>query len=112
MLRLWHYTSRPPGRRNVSRPAAGHRPRSGGRTRSEWLHVYGFARPATGGTVAATPPRVAVERMAEAFSGVAAHPDPDGTEVLVRVGGWAAERAAGRRPPRRAALHARVPAGR
>ena len=28
----------------------GHRPRSGGRTRYEWLYVYGFARPATGET--------------------------------------------------------------
>jgi transposase len=69
----------------------GHRPRSCGRTRYEWLYVYGFARPATGETFTVILPRVKVERMAEALAGFAAHADPEGEKVLVLVvdrAGW------------------------
>ena len=69
----------------------GHRPRSGGRTRYEWLYVYGFARPATGETFTVLLPRVNVERMADALAAFAAHADPGGTKVLVLVvdnAGW------------------------
>jgi hypothetical protein len=69
----------------------GHRPTSGGRTRYEWLYVYGFARPATGDTFTVVLPRVKVERMADALAAFAAHADPGGKKVLVlAVGnaGW------------------------
>ena len=56
----------------------GRRPRSGGRTRYEWLYVYAFARPATGETFTAILPRVRVERMADALAAFAAHADPRG----------------------------------
>jgi transposase len=69
----------------------GHRPRSCGRTKYEWLYVYGFARPRTGDTFTTILPRVNVERMAETLVAFAAHADPDGNKVLVLVvdnAGW------------------------
>jgi len=69
----------------------GCRPRSCGRTGSEWLDVYGFARPSTGQTFTAILPRVTVERMGEAPAAFAAHADPLGRTVLVLVvdrAGW------------------------
>lgn len=69
----------------------GHRPRSGGRTKYEWLYVYGFARPATGESFPVILPRVQVERMADALAAFAAHADPGGRKVLVVVvdnAGW------------------------
>ena len=69
----------------------GRRPTSCGRTRYEWLYVYGFARPATGQTFTVVLPRVQVERMADALSAFAAHADPRGEKVLVLVvdnAGW------------------------
>jgi transposase len=69
----------------------GCRPTSCGRTKYEWLYVYGFARPATGETFTVILPRVKVERMADALAAFAAHADPDGKKVLVVVvdnAGW------------------------
>jgi transposase len=69
----------------------GRRPQSGGRTKYEWLYVYGFARPQTGETFTVILPRVNVERMADALAAFAAHADPDGDKVLVLVvdnAGW------------------------
>ena len=69
----------------------GTRPRSGGRTRYEWLYVYGFVRPRTGESFTVFHPRVRVERMAEALAAFAAHADPDGAKILVLIvdnAGW------------------------
>jgi hypothetical protein len=69
----------------------GCRPRSSGRTKYEWLYVYGFARPKTGETFTVLLPRVNVERMADALVAFAAHADPDGKKLLVLVvdnAGW------------------------
>ena len=69
----------------------GCRPRSCGRTKYQWLYVYGFARPATGETFTVILPRVKTERMAEALEAFAAHADPDRKKVLVVVvdnAGW------------------------
>lgn len=69
----------------------GRRPRSGGRTRSDWLYVYGFARPRTGQTFCVLLPRVSAGRMAGALAAFAAHADPDGKRVLVVLvdnAGW------------------------
>ena len=69
----------------------GHRPRSGGRTRYDWLYVYGFARPRTGATFAALLPRVNADRMGDALAALAAHADPGGRKVLVLLvdnAGW------------------------
>jgi hypothetical protein len=69
----------------------GCRPTSCGRTKYEWLYVYGFARPSTGDTFTAILPRVKVEQMAEALAAFAAHADPGQKKVLVLVvdnAGW------------------------
>ncbi len=69
----------------------GCRPRSCGRTKYEWLYVYGFARPATGETFTVVLPRVNAERMADALTAFAAHADPTGEKVLILVvdnAGW------------------------
>jgi transposase len=69
----------------------GCRPRSSGRTKYEWLYVYGFARPRTGETFTVILPRVNVERMAVALATFAAHADPGGEKILVLVvdrAGW------------------------
>jgi transposase len=69
----------------------GCRPRSCGRTKYEWLYVYGFARPKTGETFTVILPRVRAERMAEALEAFAAHADPGRTKILVLVvdnAGW------------------------
>jgi hypothetical protein len=60
----------------------GCRPTSSGRTRYEWLYVYGFARPRTGDVFTVILPRVNVERMADALGAFAAHADPTGAKVL------------------------------
>jgi hypothetical protein len=69
----------------------GHRPRSGGRTRYDWLYVYGFARPRTGQTLAVLLPRVNADRMGQAPAAFAAWADPGGRKVLVVLldnAGW------------------------
>lgn len=69
----------------------GCRPTSCGRTKYEWLSVYGFARPRAGDTLTVIPPRVNVERMGEALAAFAANADPEGRKVLVLVvdnAGW------------------------
>jgi hypothetical protein len=69
----------------------GQRPRSCGRTRYEWLYVYGFVRPTTGASFCALLPRVRAERMGEALAAFAARADPDGKKVLVVLvdnAGW------------------------
>ena len=69
----------------------GCRPTSCGRTKYEWVYVYGFVRPATGESWTATRPRVNAGLMAEVLAGFAAHADPSGEKVLVLVldrAGW------------------------
>lgn len=69
----------------------GCRPHSCGRTRYEWLYVYGFVRPATGQAFTLILPRVNVEWMDQAVASFAAHADPEGTKILVLVldnAGW------------------------
>ncbi len=67
------------------------RPTSAGRTKYEWLYVYGFVRPATGDTFTAILPRVKVGPTADTLAAFAAHADPAGKKVLVLVvdnAGW------------------------
>jgi transposase len=69
----------------------GCRPRSCGRTKYEWLYVYGFVRPATGQAFTLILPRVKVEWMDQALASFAAHADPEGKKILVVVldnAGW------------------------
>jgi hypothetical protein len=69
----------------------GQRPRSCGRTRYEWLSVYGFVRPATGASLCVLLPRVKAERMGAALAAFAAGADPGGKKVLVALvdnAGW------------------------
>src|SRR5947199_155738 len=49
----------------------GQRPRSNGRTRYDWLYVYGFARPKTGQTFCVLLPRVNTHRIAGALAAFA-----------------------------------------
>jgi transposase len=74
----------------------GQRPRSCGRTRYQWLYLYGFVRPKTGDTFGVLLPRVKAERFAEALAEFAAHADPDGKKLLVVLvdnAGWHRARA-------------------
>jgi transposase len=69
----------------------GQRPRSCGRTRYQWLYLYGFVRPKTGHTFGVLLPRVRTERMSEALAAFAAQVDPKGEKVLVVLvdnAGW------------------------
>ena len=69
----------------------GRRPRCGGRTRFDWLYVYGFVRPRTGDTFTVLVRRVNTDRMGEVLAAFAAHADPDRKRVLVVVmdnAGW------------------------
>ena len=69
----------------------GCRPPSCGRTKYEWLYVYGFVRPKTGDSFTVLLPRVNTARMGEALEAFAARADPDGTKILVVVvdnAGW------------------------
>lgn len=69
----------------------GRRPRSGGRTRFDWLYVYAFARPGAGQTFCVLLPRVNADRMGDALAGFATQADPGGRKVLVVLvgnAGW------------------------
>src|SRR5262249_28885286 len=68
----------------------GHRPLSSGRTRYDWLYVYGFTRPVTGQTFTALLPRVNADRFGDALAAFAAQADPEGRKLLVLVdnAGW------------------------
>ena len=69
----------------------GQRPRSCGRTRYQWVYLYGFVRPRTGNTFGVLLPRVRAPRMSEALAEFAAHADPKGRKVLVVLvdnAGW------------------------
>lgn len=63
----------------------GCRPGACGRTKYEWLYVYGFVRPATGQLFAPTLSRVNVTRMTDALGAFARHADPDGRKILVVI---------------------------
>lgn len=69
----------------------GQRPRSCGRTRYQWVYLFGFVRPSTGATFGVLLPRVSAARMSEALAAFAAHADPEGKKVLVLLvdnAGW------------------------
>jgi len=69
----------------------GRRPACSGRARYEWLYVYGFARPGTGGLVSVSLPRVTAEQMGAALAAFAARADPAGCKrlvVLLDNAGW------------------------
>lgn len=69
----------------------GRRPRSCGRTRYQWLYLFGFVRPKTGQTFGVLLPRVKAEQMSESLAEFAAHADATGEKVLVVLvdnAGW------------------------
>jgi hypothetical protein len=69
----------------------GRRPACSGRARYEWLYLYGFARPDTGGLVSLSLPRVTAEHMGAALAVFAARADPAGCKLLVVLldnAGW------------------------
>jgi transposase len=84
----------------------GARPRSCGRTRYQWLYLYGFVRPRTGQTFGVLLPRVKAEWFAGALAEFARHADPAGEKVLVVLvdnAGW--HRARARVVPSNVVLH-------
>jgi hypothetical protein len=109
VVEVWGQDEARLGLKPVTRRAwrlKGCRPTSCGRTRYEWLYVYGFARPATGQTFTLILPQVKVEWMARAVEAFAAHADPEGRKVLVLVldnAGW--HRAKGLAVPANVRLH-------
>jgi hypothetical protein len=108
-VEVWAEDEARPGLEPIARRVwwlRGCRPRSCGRTKYEWLYVYRFARPRTGGTFTVILPRVEVEQMAEPLAAFAAHADPGGEKVSVLVVGNAGWHTA-KRPavPGNVALH-------
>jgi hypothetical protein len=93
-VELWAQDEARFGLKPITRRAwslRGHRPRSCGRTRYEWLYVYGFARPGTGQLVTILLPRVNAELMGQALAVCARQADPEGRKVLVVLldnAGW------------------------
>jgi hypothetical protein len=69
----------------------GGRPTSCGRTRYEWLYVYGFAHPASTRSLQLILPRVDTGVMSAALEEFARRADPEGRKVLVVLpdnAGW------------------------
>jgi transposase len=76
--------------RRVWRPE-GERPVSCGRTRYEWLYVFGFAHPASGRSLQPILPRVDTGVMSVALAEFARWADPEGRKtlaVLLDNAGW------------------------
>jgi DDE superfamily endonuclease len=69
----------------------GQRPTCGGRTRYEWLYVYGFAHPATGRNLCLLLPRANADQMGRALAAFRRWADPAGRKLLVLLvdnAGW------------------------
>jgi hypothetical protein len=79
----------------------GRRPTAGGRTKYQWLYVYGFVHPASGRNLELILPAANTDWMELALEEFARWADPDGTKLLVVLvdnAGWhVAKRLA--RPP-------------
>jgi DDE superfamily endonuclease len=69
----------------------GHRPTANGRTRYEWLYVYGFVHPAGGRNLELIIPRVDTRWMNAALEEFAAWADPTRSKTIVLLvdnAGW------------------------
>ena len=69
----------------------GRRPTADGRTRYQWLYVYGFVHPASGRNLELILPAANADGMAAALAEFARWADPEGTGLLVVVvdnAGW------------------------
>jgi hypothetical protein len=69
----------------------GRRPTANGRTKYQWLYVYGFVHPASGRNPEPIRPAANTDWMARALEESARWADPDGTELLVVLvdnAGW------------------------
>ena len=69
----------------------GHRPTSCGRTKYQWLYIYGFVHPASGRNLELLLPTADAEWMSLALAEFARWADPHGDTVLVLVldnSGW------------------------
>src|SRR5262249_27171108 len=63
----------------------GRRPSASGRTRYQWLYVYGFVHPASGRNLELILPAANTDRMALALEEFARWADPDGSKLLVAL---------------------------
>src|SRR5690606_8102222 len=61
----------------------GRRPEAAGRTRFEWLYVYGFVHPASGRNLELLLPAADTDWMAAALAEFARRADPEGRKLLV-----------------------------
>jgi hypothetical protein len=69
----------------------GRRPTAHGRTKYQWLYVYGFVHPASGRSLELILPAVNTEWMAAALAAFARWADPEGRKLLVVLvdnAGW------------------------
>lgn len=69
----------------------GRRPTAGGRTRYQWLYVFGFVHPASGRNLELILPAANTEWMARALEEFARWADPEGVKLLVILvdnAGW------------------------
>jgi hypothetical protein len=69
----------------------GRRPTASGRTRYEWLYVYGFVHPASGRNLELLLPAADTDWMEPALAEFARWADPEGRKVLVVIldnAGW------------------------
>jgi hypothetical protein len=74
----------------------GRRPTANGRTKSQWLYVYGFVHPASGRNLELILPAANTDGMALALEEFARWADPEGSKLLVvlvdNAGGHVAKR--------------------
>jgi DDE superfamily endonuclease len=85
-VEVWAEEEARPGLKPIARRAwarRGERPTAHGRTKSQWLDVYGFVRPASGKDLELILPAAHTERMGLALAEFARWADPEGKKLLV-----------------------------
>src|SRR3954447_18740495 len=93
-VELWAEDEARLGLKPIARRAwavKGRRPTANGRTKYQWLYVYGFVHPASGRNLELILPAANTDWMARALEEFARWADPDGTKLLVVLvdnAGW------------------------
>ena len=83
---MWAEDEARPGLKPVARRVwalRGHRPSSCGRTKYQWLYVYGFVHPVSGRNLELLLPATDADWMSRALAEFARRADPHGEKVLV-----------------------------
>jgi hypothetical protein len=93
-VELWAEDEARPGLKPIARRVwslRGRRPTANGRTRYEWLYLYGFVHPASGRNLELLIPRADTGWMSAALAEFAAWADPDKSRTIVLLvdnAGW------------------------